>query len=431
MVRIGGGAPRAKHDIRLGDVVVSTPRGNHGGLLHCYFDRMMDDGAFKVTGFLAPPASELMLALISTRAQLITMGNGIEQSVVTVLTRLPRRRGKWRRPSPKTDILYRSHIVFDPTKPPTDVGPDAVISRPERSNPGVHYGLIASADRVMRAATIRDKLAADRDVLCFETEATGVMGHFPCLVVMGICYYSDSHKNKDWQEYAALNAAACAKAITYQIPERNLGQGKRLEELAAMAKQTKSPLAATRSLSTFSATTIDKQASSDRHYFDKEIIKRLHVVIGAEYNARNSHPDQICHPRARLDLLQEVQAWAENPTSPPVFWLYGMAGHGKSTIARTVAKRFDEKKILGATFFFKRGHIGRCGTSNLFSTIASQLARRRRELLPYIRRAIERTNDISSETIEEQFSKLIVSPLMEYLAHSSKTPAAPGIGRSG
>jgi len=50
-------------------------------------------------------------------------------------------------------------------------------------------------------------------MLCFEMEAAGLMNQLPCLVIRGICDYSDSHKNKDWQGYAALAAAAYAKIL--------------------------------------------------------------------------------------------------------------------------------------------------------------------------------------------------------------------------
>ncbi|KAJ5007381.1 hypothetical protein K4K57_010796 [Colletotrichum sp. SAR 10_99] len=60
----------------------------------------------------------------------------------------------------------------------------------------------------MKDARMRDKLAAERNVLCFEMEAAGLMNHFPCLVTRGICDYSDSHKNKAWQGFAAMMAAA-------------------------------------------------------------------------------------------------------------------------------------------------------------------------------------------------------------------------------
>ena len=39
------------------------------------------------------------------------------------------------------------------------------------------------------------------------------MDNFPCLVIRGICDYADSHKNKQWQGYAAAAAAAYAKEL--------------------------------------------------------------------------------------------------------------------------------------------------------------------------------------------------------------------------
>ncbi|SCO52840.1 uncharacterized protein FFMR_11207 [Fusarium fujikuroi] len=78
-------------------------------------------------------------------------------------------------------------------------GEENVISREGRGDdeddPMIHYGLIASSDKLMKDATIRDKLAREEGVLCFEMEAAGLMNHFPCLIIRGICDYADSHKN--------------------------------------------------------------------------------------------------------------------------------------------------------------------------------------------------------------------------------------------
>jgi nucleoside phosphorylase len=60
----------------------------------------------------------------------------------------------------------------------------------------------------MKDARIRDILARDEQALCFEMEAAGLMDHFPCAVIRGICDYSDTHKNDVWQGYAAATAAA-------------------------------------------------------------------------------------------------------------------------------------------------------------------------------------------------------------------------------
>jgi hypothetical protein len=46
-----------------------------------------------------------------------------------------------------------------------------------------------------------------------------LMDSFPCVVIRGICDYADSHKNKRWQPYAAVTAAAYAKELLLTIPE--------------------------------------------------------------------------------------------------------------------------------------------------------------------------------------------------------------------
>lgn len=99
--------------------------------------------------------------------------------------------------------------------------PSNLIPRRERTenenNPAIHYGLIASANRLMKDALLRDKLAKEKNVLCFEMEAAGLMNEFPCLVIRGICDYSDTHKNKEWQGYAAMAASAFAKDLLCRI----------------------------------------------------------------------------------------------------------------------------------------------------------------------------------------------------------------------
>ncbi len=66
-----------------------------------------------------------------------------------------------------------------------------------------------------------------------------------------------------------------------------------------------------------------------------------------------------CKKDTRVTILKKIRDWAldSSANSPSVFWLNGMAGTGKSTIAYTVAQDFDHHgdpnlpKILAATFF--------------------------------------------------------------------------------
>ncbi|KAK3694521.1 nucleoside phosphorylase domain-containing protein [Podospora appendiculata] len=90
--------------------------------------------------------------------------------------------------------------------------------------PMVHFGLIASGDRVMKSGEDRDIIAKSENIIAFEMEGIGVWDQFPCcLVINGICDYADSHKSKRWQGYAAATAAACTKALL----EQWMGSGSR------------------------------------------------------------------------------------------------------------------------------------------------------------------------------------------------------------
>jgi nucleoside phosphorylase len=83
----------------------------------------------------------------------------------------------------------------------------------------------------MKDATVRDKLAKESNVLCFEMAAAGLMNHFPCLVVRGICDYSDTHKNKQWQGYAAMAAAAYAKDLLCRISPNKIEAEQRISKV--------------------------------------------------------------------------------------------------------------------------------------------------------------------------------------------------------
>jgi nucleoside phosphorylase len=88
------------------------------------------------------------------------------------------------------------------------------VSR-QPGHPAVHFGMYASGDKVMKSGEQRDKIARKEKVIAFEMEGAGVWRQFSghCLVIKGICDYADSHKNKDFQNYAAAAAAACTKAF--------------------------------------------------------------------------------------------------------------------------------------------------------------------------------------------------------------------------
>lgn len=222
MVGIGGGAPSREHDIRLGDVVVSSRGRGTGGVIQFDYGKTIQGQAFKETGHLNQPPTSLLTAAAALDAQHDLEGPQLNDKVERALeTQRKAFKKKYARPSEDTDRLYRPEVVhpdglFGDCTITCGAHPEHLVHRAPRGddddNPSVHYGIIASSNQIMKDAMVRDKLV-QRGVLCFEMEAAGLMNHFPCLVVRGICDYSDSHKNSHWQPYAAMVAAAYAKDL--------------------------------------------------------------------------------------------------------------------------------------------------------------------------------------------------------------------------
>jgi nucleoside phosphorylase len=83
----------------------------------------------------------------------------------------------------------------------------------EAQKASIHFGRIACSNQVMKSGQHRDRIAADEGVIAFEMESASLWDYIPTIVVKSVCDYADSHKNKKWQEYAAVTAAACTKAL--------------------------------------------------------------------------------------------------------------------------------------------------------------------------------------------------------------------------
>lgn len=246
MVGIGGGVPSETHDIRLGDIVVSTPSNGNSGLFQYDFGKNIQGQPFQATGFLNKPPTALLTALSGLQSRYEIYGHKLEQAVNGVLEKKKKLKRQYKRPDTSSDRLYQSEIVHPNTRQSCTAAcdPSGLVPRSERAededDPTIHYGLIASANQLMKNALHRDSLAAEKDVLCFEMEAAGLMNHFPCLVIRGICDYSDSHKNKEWQGYAAMIAAAYAKDLLCQIPLHTVQAENKLSD--ALSGKSKVPL---------------------------------------------------------------------------------------------------------------------------------------------------------------------------------------------
>ena len=133
----------------------------------------------------------------------------------------------------------------------------------------------------------------------------------------------------------------------------------------------------------------------------------MHHVAGAGYRSGNR---QGCLRGTRKDVLGQIESWLGDEREQRVFWLNGLAGTGKSTIAQTFAETSFSDGKLGASFFCSRDFEDRSNIQKIFPTLAFQLACRfpqfREELLPVLR-----TNpDIERDSLCSQLETLIIGP---------------------
>lgn len=211
-VGIGGGAPTARTDIRLGDVVVSKPVGNSVGVLQYDMIKSLEHGRSQMNGYLHPPPRSVRSALSKMQSDPRLSKAPLEP----YLRVIGDANEDYACPEVSSDNLYESSYGHPETEETcANCDPSMVQLRPVRSSrqPKIHYGLIGSGNQVMKDARRRDALAREHSILCFEMEAAGVMNVIPSLVIRGICDYSDSHKNKQWQRYAAATAASYTKLL--------------------------------------------------------------------------------------------------------------------------------------------------------------------------------------------------------------------------
>ncbi|PWY88889.1 purine and uridine phosphorylase [Aspergillus sclerotioniger CBS 115572] len=224
MVGIGEGVPSPTADVRLGDVVVSKPTAGLPGVIQYDYGKTVASGRFQQTGALNKPPLVLLSVLSSLEADRLAggCGNDSHDKIMTDARIAVKDLTVFRYPGAEHDWLFHASYDHDPCfEFCAECDPDRQVRRQPRASPTpvVHYGNIASGNQIMKHGLTRDRIAQTaHGILCFEMEAAGIMDLLPCLVIRGICDYSDSHKNKEWQGFAALTAAAYAKELLAKIP---------------------------------------------------------------------------------------------------------------------------------------------------------------------------------------------------------------------
>ena len=137
-------------------------------------------------------------------------------------------------------------------------------------------------------------------------------------------------------------------------------------------------------------------------------------------SCRRAQAAEYCHGNRRGCLkgtrdavLNEIESWAKDFDRSQIFWLNGLAGTGKSTIAQTIAERLFAGGLLGASFFCSRDFEDRSNLHSIFPTIGFQLARKYPDFRSHFVSLLRTNPDVIHESLYNQMQKLIAEPLKE------------------
>lgn len=240
LVGIGGAIPRPdeNRDIRLSDIVVSQPDGATGGVVQYDLAKAKPNNKQERKDFLNMPPPVLLHALGKLQAEHESeepMVSAFLSKMLRDKPRMSKSRHGYIHQGVENDCFYLASYEHGSAPDCRECDSNKQVQRDVRdsTDPEIHYGIIASGNTLVKDAATRDRIVEHigENCLCVEMEAAGLMNHFPCLVIRGICDYADSHKNDHWQRYASATAAAFAKELLSHVPPRGLEETQTAVEL--------------------------------------------------------------------------------------------------------------------------------------------------------------------------------------------------------
>ena len=287
LVGIGGGVPGqdGEDDVRLGDVVVSRPTDTFGGVVQYDMGKITADGAFQRTGALNKPPKILSAAVGLLRAKHRFEGSKVPEILSQMWEKFPRSKQEYGHPGPASDQLFEVDYSHPSGSTCRNCDKAKLVTREKRlrAEPVIHYGTIGSANLVVKDAITCERLKKDFGLICVEMEAAGLMDSFPCLVIRGICDYADSHKNKRWQPYAAVVAAAYMKELLFLIPTTRLAEVAPASELLQERGMSSSASIACLNHSKKLMTMLDQEADEQ----SLSEYRARNIQMGSSFNSKN------------------------------------------------------------------------------------------------------------------------------------------------
>jgi NACHT domain len=156
---------------------------------------------------------------------------------------------------------------------------------------------------------------------------------------------------------------------------------------------------------------------------DTSLLMSLPRALYAMHDSGRKDAPSSCLEGTRVAILNEIESWSgcANGERPPVYWLSGLAGIGKSTIAKTIAEGSRTKGTLGASFFFSRSDRPLRDPGLVFPTLAFQLAHSDNEFKHVIVEALRQEPTAGHKGLLSQLEELILTPLLRVDPHRLPT----------
>ncbi|KAG9497451.1 hypothetical protein J7337_010312 [Fusarium musae] len=319
MVGIGGGVPGEDFDIRLGDIVVGTRVVQHD------LGKIMGTGRIQHTAVPRTLAHLIGKALSCLQAEHQPHSSRIPLILEEKFKAYP----AYARPTTADRLFSSAYQHKSRAQSCDECSPSALKRRSERNtaNPYIYYGTIASGNQVIKSSTVRDKVSQELNAICFEMEAAGLNDICPCLSVRGICDYSDSHKSKEWQEYAAATAAAFAREFLEKLPPT--------EEISASTPES-----------------VQEQ--------DDWLQNEKYSKILRDLRETDPRDDKSRIEDTKGGLLEDAYRWIlendkfkewYNASQSELLWIKGDPGKGKTMLLCGLINEFEKEHCLLSYFF--------------------------------------------------------------------------------
>ncbi|KAL1387416.1 hypothetical protein HDK64DRAFT_300642 [Phyllosticta capitalensis] len=348
LVGIGGAIPVLDEwgdTIRLGDVAISQPTNDNGGVFQHDLVKIIDGAPTQNRGFLNKPPGVLLSALEKMKAEHERNDSEVPKILENLSPKMrkPRKGPGYVHQGEKNDRLFKADYKhLDANSDCTECQANREVERqPRESNaPEFHYGIIASGNTLCKDAQLRDEMKKrQKGCICIEMEAAGLMNDFPCLVIRGISDYSDSHKNDQWQRYAAATAAAYAKELlAYVHPDSIV--------------KAESALAIMKSIQSLRNDVKEIQLSTEstERYLTDQALKTW--LLPPDHSVNYVEAIKKHHPQTGNWFLCSSEAirWRRLPNS--FLWLHGLPGCGKTVLASALIRDLKQSQIAVVYFFF-------------------------------------------------------------------------------